>query len=154
MSAVEDGMTQNARHNARHVGVVLLATVLLAQPALVAAQAAPPLPLPPVRPKDLGAPAAASPPPSATPPSAPVALPAPAPQPEPPLVTIPGKVNLNGATAEQLATLPDIGRARQILIVAERGRGRYKNWDDFVRRMQGTAVDAEVLAKIKEVVSF
>ena len=123
------------------------------------------LPTPPARPKDIVAPVAppsrpatavplAAPAPVAAPAPTPPPVAAPAPEPEPPLVTIPGKVNLNGASAEQLATLPDIGKARQILIVAERGRGRYKNWDDFVRRMQGTAIDAEVLAKIRDVVSF
>lgn len=107
-------------------------------------------PTPPPRPKDLGAPA---PVPSPVPPPA-VKPPAPPPEPEPPPVIIPGKVNLNVADPETLATLPDIGKARQILIIAERGRGKFKSWEDFARRMDGTAVTREVLEKIRDAVSF
>lgn len=109
-------------------------------------------PTPPPRPKDIGAPAAApapAPPPVVKPPPPP-----PPPEPEPAPVIIPGKVNLNAANADTLATLPDIGKARQILIIAERGRGKFKGWEDFVKRMDGTAVTREVLDKIKDVVSF
>ena len=151
-------MRQSVTVGARRLAVAFFAALAFAQSVAAIAQQASPqvLPLPPTRPKALGVPAATpaqqpAPPAAApAPPPAPVAVPVP----EPPLVDIAGKINLNGATAEQLATLPDIGRARQILIIAERGRGRYKNWDDFARRMQGTAVDAEVLAKIKDAVSF
>ena len=114
-------------------------------------------PLPPPRPKGLGAPA-----PAPTPVPAPVPTPAPkpppppppTPEPDPPAIIIPGKVNLNVADAETLGALPDIGQARQILIIAERGRGKFKSWEDFVKRMDGTAVTREVLDKIKDTVSF
>ena len=104
-------------------------------------------PTPPPRPRDIDAPAPAPVPPVVKPP-------APPPEPEPPAVIIPGKVNLNAADADTLANLPDISKARQILIIAERGRGKYKGWEDFVKRMDGTAVTREVLDKIKDAVSF
>ena len=105
-------------------------------------------PTPPPRPKEIDAPAPVpAPPPVVKPPSPP-------PEPEPAPVIIPGKVNLNAADANTLSALPEIGKARQILIIAERGRGKYKSWEDFVKRMDGTAVTREVLEKIKDGVSF
>ena len=107
-------------------------------------------PVPPPRPKDIGT---APPAPVPAPPPV-VKPPAPPPEPEPPPVIISGKVNLNAADAGALATLPDIGKARQILIIAERGRGKFKSWEDFVKRMDGTAVTREVLEKLRDAVSF
>ena len=129
-----------------------LAAMIALSASLALAQAV--QPVPPPRPKDIGtAPPAPvpAPPPVVKPPAPP---PAPPPEPEPPPVIISGKVNLNAADAGTLATLPDIGKARQILIIAERGRGKFKSWEDFVKRMDGTAVTREVLEKLRDAVSF
>src|SRR6478752_6176578 len=63
---------------------------------------------------------------SAAPAFAQVAAPA---QPAAPVVK---KINLNTATATELDTLPHIGPARAKAIVDARGKGPFKNWDDFV----------------------
>ena len=125
-----------------------LAAALALSASLALAQAV--QPVPPPRPKDIGT---APPAPVPAPPPV-VKPPAPPPEPEPPPVIISGKVNLNAADAVTLATLPDIGKARQILIIAERGRGKFKSWEDFVKRMDGTAVTREVLEKLRDAVSF
>ena len=119
--------------------LALCGSVVLAQSAQ---------PTPPPRPREIDAPAPVPAPPAIVKP------PLPPPEAEPAPIIIPGKVNLNSADAETLASLPDIGKARQILIIAERGRGKYKGWEDFVKRMDGTAVTREVLAKIRDVVSY
>lgn len=94
-------------------------------------------------------------PPVATPPPA-VAVPAKPPVAAP--VAAPAavakKVNLNTATAAELDTLPDVGAARTKVIMDERAKGKYKDWADFEKRMAGTSVNAGVLAKIKDKVSF
>lgn len=98
-----------------------------------------------------------------------VVLPAPkapavaAPAVKPPVATAPaatasaasGKlVNLNSATATELDTLPEVGKARAKTIVTERAKGAFKDWADFDKRMAGTSVNAGVKAKIKDRVTF
>jgi competence protein ComEA len=64
------------------------------------------------------------------------------------------RVNLNTATAEQLDSLPQIGGARAQAILTERAKGRFRNWDDFVQRMQGTSVNQTAKDAIKDRVNF
>jgi competence protein ComEA len=64
------------------------------------------------------------------------------------------KVNLNTATADQLDSLPEIGKARTKLIMGERAKGNFKDWADFDKRMTHTAVNKGVRAKIKDHVTF
>ena len=61
------------------------------------------------------------------------------------------KTNLNTATAAELDKLPKIGSARSKLIIEERAKAKFKNWDDFVARK---VVPADAAAAIKDVVSF
>lgn len=63
-------------------------------------------------------------------------------------------VNLNSATAAELDALPQIGAARARIIVTERGKGRFRDWADFERRMAGTAVNQQALNAIKDRVRF
>ena len=63
-------------------------------------------------------------------------------------------VNVNTATAKELDKLPTIGKARAAAIVNERGKGPFKDWADFDKRMTGTNVNAGVKAKIKDLVTF
>jgi competence protein ComEA len=63
-------------------------------------------------------------------------------------------VNLNTATAQQLDALPEIGSARTKAIVAERQKGKFKDWSDFETRMAHTSVNKGVQAKIKDHVTF
>jgi DNA uptake protein ComE-like DNA-binding protein len=64
------------------------------------------------------------------------------------------KVNLNTATSEQLDALPQIGKARLKVIMTERAKSPFKDWDDFDKRMDKTSVNAGVRAKIKDLVTF
>lgn len=64
------------------------------------------------------------------------------------------RVNLNSATAAELDTLPQIGAARAQAIVTERGKGRFRDWADFERRMAGTTVNQQALNAIKDRVRF
>jgi DNA uptake protein ComE-like DNA-binding protein len=63
-------------------------------------------------------------------------------------------VNVNTATAEQLDALPDVGSARSKAILAERQKGKFKDWSDFETRIAHTPVNKGVQAKIKEHVTF
>ena len=90
-------------------------------------------------------------------PAAPPALTAPAkPAPAPAAAVTPAaqKTNLNTATSDQLDGLPDVGKARTKVIMDERAKGKFKNWDDFTKRMGGTSVNAGVQGKIKDLVTF
>ena len=64
------------------------------------------------------------------------------------------QTNLNTATAAELDALPDVGQARTKAILAERGKGKFKDWADFDTRMTGTSINAGVKAKIKNLVTF
>ena len=64
------------------------------------------------------------------------------------------KVNLNTATAEQLDALPQVGKARLKVIMTERAKSPFKDWDDFDKRMDKTSVNAGVRTKIKDLVTF
>ncbi|HVY14379.1 MAG TPA: hypothetical protein VHB27_04065 [Rhodopila sp.] len=64
------------------------------------------------------------------------------------------KVNLNTATDEQIDSLPSVGKARTKVIVTERAKKPFKDWDDFATRMQHTSVNKGVLAKIQNQVTF
>ncbi|MBL8569019.1 MAG: helix-hairpin-helix domain-containing protein [Phreatobacter sp.] len=64
------------------------------------------------------------------------------------------RVNLNSATAAELDALPQIGAARAQAIVTERGKGRFRDWADFERRMTGTSVNQQALTAIKDRVRF
>ncbi|MGL5735161.1 MAG: ComEA family DNA-binding protein [Beijerinckiaceae bacterium] len=44
------------------------------------------------------------------------------------------RVNLNTATAAELDKLPQIGDKRAQDIITARGKGRFKDWNDFVAR--------------------
>jgi DNA uptake protein ComE-like DNA-binding protein len=63
-------------------------------------------------------------------------------------------VNINTATAQQLDALPDIGSARSKVIMAERQKGKFKDWSDFETRMAHSTVNKGVQAKIKDHVTF
>lgn len=64
------------------------------------------------------------------------------------------RVNLNTAGQADLDKLPQIGDARAKAILAERAKGRFTNWDNFVQRMTGTAVNQTAKDAIKDRVSF
>lgn len=64
------------------------------------------------------------------------------------------RVNLNTASASELDSLPQIGAARAQAILAERAKGRFRDWADFERRMAGTAVNQTALNAIKDRVRF
>jgi competence protein ComEA len=64
------------------------------------------------------------------------------------------KINLNTATAEQLDTLPSIGKGRAKAILTERAKGPFKDWSDFDTRMAHSSVNAGVKTKIKDHVTF
>jgi DNA uptake protein ComE-like DNA-binding protein len=118
-----------------------------ATPARPAAPAAaqPATPSTPARPATPAAPAAAQPATPARPAAAPAAAPAPAQG---------QRVNLNTAAQADLDKLPQIGEARAKAILAERAKGRFTNWDNFVQRMQGSAVNQTAKDAIKDKVSF
>jgi competence protein ComEA len=63
-------------------------------------------------------------------------------------------IDVNTATAAQLDGLPQIGSARAQAIITERGKGRFRDWADFERRMAGSAVNQQALAAIREKVRF
>lgn len=63
-------------------------------------------------------------------------------------------VNLNTANATELDSLPQIGAARAQAILAERAKGRFRDWADFERRMAGSAVNQTALNAIKNRVRF
>ena len=64
------------------------------------------------------------------------------------------RVNLNTASATELDALPQIGTARAQAIVTERGKGRFRDWADFERRMAGSTVNQQALTAIREKVRF
>ncbi len=64
------------------------------------------------------------------------------------------RVNLNTASASQLDTLPQVGKARAAAIIAERSKRPFRDWADFSARMHGTSVNAGVEAKIRDRVTF
>jgi len=61
------------------------------------------------------------------------------------------KVDLNTATAEELDALPQIGAARSKAIIEARAKGKFKNWDDFVKR---NVVPSNAEGAIKDLVKF
>jgi competence protein ComEA len=61
------------------------------------------------------------------------------------------KTNLNSATAGGLDKLPKVGPMHAKAIMEARGKGKFKDWDDFVARK---VVPADVAAAIKDVVTF
>lgn len=143
--------------------IMMAASPVLAQTAQPTAPTAPA----PARPSAPAAPAAAQPAAPAAParPATPAAAPAAA-QPAAPAArpaaapaaaagTAQGqRVNLNTATQADLDKLPQIGEARAKAILAERAKGRFTNWDNFVQRMNGTAVNQTAKDAIKDRVSF
>ncbi|MBX9618897.1 MAG: helix-hairpin-helix domain-containing protein [Hyphomicrobiales bacterium] len=64
------------------------------------------------------------------------------------------KVNLNTGAASDFDKLPQIGAAWAKVIIDERAKGRYKNWNDFVARMKGTTVNQVAIEAITGKVSF
>jgi len=68
-----------------------------------------------------------------------------------PVATTAKKIDLNTATAEELDKLPQIGPARAKAILEARAKGKFKNWDDFVKR---NVVPANAEAAIKDLVKF
>ena len=109
---------------------------LLASP--VFAQATQPTAPAPARPAVPAAPAA---PAAAKPAAAPAAASTPVAQ----------RVNINTATAAQLDTLKGIGEARAKKIIEERAKGRFKNFDDLVKR---NVLPSNVEADIKDKITF
>ena len=61
------------------------------------------------------------------------------------------KVNLNTATAAELAKLPKISPVQSKAIVEARAKSKFKNWDDFVARK---LVPASSAPAFKDVVTF
>ncbi len=64
------------------------------------------------------------------------------------------KVNLNTASATELDSLPQVGKARTKVIMDERAKSPFKDWADFDKRTAHTSVNAGVKAKIKDSVTF
>jgi DNA uptake protein ComE-like DNA-binding protein len=102
----------------------------------------------------------ATPAPSAAKPAAPVTAPAaPATQaakPATPVAAQPAatqakKININTATAAELDTLKGIGEARSKKIIEERGKAKFKDFADLVKR--GT-LPSNVEAEIKDKITF
>jgi competence protein ComEA len=81
---------------------------------------------------------------------APAAAPA-APAPAKAAAPVAAKVNLNSANATELDALPQIGPARAKAIIEARAKGKFKDWDDFVKRK---VVPSNAEAAIKDKVSF
>ena len=79
------------------------------------------------------------------------AKPAAAPAAKPAAATTGKKVDLNTATADDLDKLPQIGPARAKAIIEARAKGKFKNWDDFVKR---NVVPANAESAIKDLVKF
>jgi len=61
------------------------------------------------------------------------------------------KVNINTASASELEQLKGIGEARSKKIVEERGKAKFKNFDDLVKR---SVLPSNVEADIKDHVTF
>lgn len=92
----------------------------------------------------------------AAPVTAPAAQAAPAMKPATPAATQPvvaqtKKVNINTATAAELDTLKGIGEARSKKIIEERGKAKFKDFADLVKR--GT-LPSNVEADIKDKITF
>jgi len=79
-------------------------------------------------------------------PTAPVTAPA-----AQPAATQAKKININTATAAELDTLKGIGEARAKKIIEERGKAKFKDFADLVKR--GT-LPSNVEAEIKDKVTF
>ena len=79
------------------------------------------------------------------------AKPAAAPAAKPAAATAGKKIDLNTATADDLDKLPQIGPARAKAIIEARAKGKFKNWDDFVKR---GVVPSNAEAAIKDLVKF
>ncbi|WP_306224769.1 ComEA family DNA-binding protein [Bosea beijingensis] len=102
------------------------------------------------------APAPAKPAAPITAPAAPAAQAAPAAKPASPAAATPAatqakKININTATAAELDTLKGIGEARSKKIIEERGKAKFKDFADLVKR--GT-LPANVEAEIKDKITF
>lgn len=50
-------------------------------------------------------------------------------------------VDVNKATEAQLDGVKGVGPATSRLIMAERRKGEFKNWDDFIGRVKGLGAD-------------
>lgn len=61
------------------------------------------------------------------------------------------KVNINTASASELEQLKGIGEARSKKIIEERGKAKFKNFDDLVKR---SVLPSNVEAEIKNQVTF
>ncbi|WP_100963375.1 helix-hairpin-helix domain-containing protein [Bosea sp. FBZP-16] len=61
------------------------------------------------------------------------------------------KVNINTASAAELEQLKGIGEARSKKIVEERGKAKFKNFDDLVKR---SVLPSNVEAEIKDHITF
>ncbi|MCC2103963.1 MAG: helix-hairpin-helix domain-containing protein [Hyphomicrobiales bacterium] len=79
------------------------------------------------------------------------AKPAPAAAAKPAAAMTGKKIDLNTAGADELDKLPQIGPARAKAIMEARAKGKFKNWDDFVKR---NIVPANAEAAIKDLVKF
>ena len=102
------------------------------------------------------APAPAKPAAPVTAPAAPATQAAPAAKPATPAAATPAaahakKININTATAAELDTLKGIGEARSKKIIEERGKAKFKDFADLVKR--GT-LPANVEAEIKDKITF
>lgn len=89
-------------------------------------------------------------------PAAPVTTPAtpaaPAAKPAAPTTQVQTKkVNINTASAAELEQLKGIGEARSKKIIEERGKAKFKNFDDLVKR---SVLPSNVEAEIKDHVTF
>lgn len=102
------------------------------------------------------APSAAKPAAPVTAPAAPATQAAPTTKPATPAAAQPAaaqakKININTATAAELDTLKGIGEARAKKIIEERGKAKFKDFADLVKR--GT-LPSNVEAEIKDKVTF
>lgn len=61
------------------------------------------------------------------------------------------KININTATAAELDTLKGIGEARTKKIIEERGKAKFKDFADLVKR---NVLPANVEADIKDKITF
>ena len=89
-------------------------------------------------------------------PAAPAAQAAPAAKPATPAAAQPAaaqakKININTASAAELDTLKGIGEARAKKIIEERGKAKFKDFADLVKR--GT-LPSNVEADIKDKITF
>jgi len=135
-------------------------------PAGKAAEAAKPATAPAAKPAEPAKPAAkaaepAKPAAKAAEPAKPAAAPAAkaepakpaakAAEPAKPAATAGKKIDLNTATADELDKLPQIGPARAKAIMDARAKGKFKGWDDFVKR---GVVPSNAESAIKDLVKF